>query len=40
MKNNNFYTFGMIKPDGMSHKEDIIKMIYDYNPIMQLAVKF
>ena len=29
MKNNNFYTFGMIKPDGMSHKEDIIKMIYD-----------
>lgn len=24
-----FYTFGMIKPDGMPHMEDIIKIIYE-----------
>lgn len=29
MENNNFYTYGMIKPDAMDHKEEIIKMIYE-----------
>lgn len=27
-ENNNFFTFGMIKPDGVEHREEIIKMIY------------
>ena len=26
-ENNNFFTFGMIKPDGVEHREEIIKMI-------------
>lgn len=29
MENNNFYTYGMIKPDAMDHKEEILKMIYE-----------
>lgn len=29
MENNNFYTYGMIKPDAMEHKEEILKMIYE-----------
>lgn len=29
MKNNNFYTYGMIKPDAINHKEEILKMIYE-----------
>ena len=35
MKNNNFYTFGMIKPDGMSHKEDIIKIEKDTKTMLK-----
>lgn len=29
MENNNFYTYGMIKPDAIDKMEEIIKMIYD-----------
>lgn len=28
-KEGNYYTFGMIKPDGMEHKQEIIKLILD-----------
>lgn len=27
-ENNNFFTFGMIKPDAVEHRKEIIKMIY------------
>lgn len=29
MKSKNFYTYAMIKPDAMDHKEEILKMIYE-----------
>lgn len=29
VENNNFYTYGMIKPDGLCHAKEIIDMILE-----------